>query len=123
MKNRNYSLNDWLHSLKRLWLSLIRSLKALFSMELGGGNKQRSRRSQVNKKTRIQSNPSNEPSLAVPRPKPFLLGLEDIPNLDSLTTKEFISLIEWNAESQEILTAREEDLSLLEDLLVNFPES
>ncbi|PZO35675.1 MAG: hypothetical protein DCF19_23440 [Pseudanabaena frigida] len=91
-------------------------------MELGRGNKQRSR-VQANKKTPVKANPSNEPSLAVPRPKPFLLGLEDIHNLDSLTTKDFISLIEWNAESQEILTAREEDLTLLEDLLINFPES
>jgi hypothetical protein len=43
--------------------------------------------------------------------------------LEFLTTRELIEQIEWNAESQEILTAKEEDLTLLEDLLVNFPET
>jgi hypothetical protein len=51
------------------------------------------------------------------------LGLDNIDNLEFLTTKELIEQIEWNAESQEVLIAKEEDLTLLEDLLVNFPDS
>jgi hypothetical protein len=57
------------------------------------------------------------------RPANFLLGLDNIDNLEFLTTKELIEQIEWNAESQEVLIAKEEDLTLLEDLLVNFPDS
>lgn len=80
-------------------------------------------RSHLNADLNEKSNLSNESSRNISRPASFLLGLEDIPDLEFLTTKELIEQIEWNAESQEILTAKEDDLNLLEDLLVNFPES
>jgi len=111
--------HKWLNSLKRLWRSLVNSLRVLFSGDLDGDSSSRSRRSR-------QGSPStlnNEGVIVIPRPAPFLIGLEDLPNLESLTTKEFIDQIAWNVESQEILLAKEEDLSLLEDLLINFPES
>ena len=120
MTRRNNSPNQfwhkWLNSLKRLWRSLVNSLKVLFSDDLDGDSSSRSRRGS-------QSNLNSEGLIVIPRPAPFLLGLDDLPNLESLTTKEFIDQIAWNVESSEILLAKEEDLSLLEDLLVNFPES
>ena len=64
-----------------------------------------------------------QPAIAVPRPVPFLLGLDDLPDLETLTTRELIDRIEWNADSKELVMAKEEDLNLLEDLLINFPDS
>ena len=120
MTRRNNSPNQfwhkWLNSLKRLWRSLVNSLRVLFSGDLDGDSSSRSRQSS-------QSTLNSEGVIVIPRPAPFLIGLEDLPNLESLTTKEFIDQIAWNVESSEILLANEEDLSLLEDLLINFPES
>ncbi len=115
----NHFWHKWLNSLRRLWRSLVNSLKILFPGNSDGDNSSRSRRSR-------QASPSDlnsEGLIVIPRPAPFLLGLGDLPNLESLTTKEFIDQIAWDVESQEILLAKEEDLSLLEDLLVSFPES
>lgn len=123
MRKHNHSPNQfwhkWLNSLKRLWRSLVNSLRLLFSDDLDGDSSSRSPRSARGS----QPNLNSEGVIVIPRPAPFLLGLDDLPNLESLTTKEFIDQIAWNAESQEILVAKEEDLTLLEDLLVNFPES
>ena len=123
MRNHNHSPNHfwykWLNSLKRLWRSLVNSLRLLFSDDLDGDSSSRSRRSARGSQSTLNS----EGVIVIPRPAPFLIGLDDLPNLESLTTKEFIDQIAWNAESQEILVAKEEDLTLLEDLLVNFPES
>lgn len=120
MRKHNHSPNQlwrkWLNSLKRLWRSLVNSLKVLFSGDFDGDSSSRSRRG-------YQSNLNSEGVIVIPRPAPFLLGLDDLPDLESLTTKELIDQIAWNVESSEILLAKEEDLSLLEDLLVNFPES
>jgi len=112
----NHFWHKWLNSLKRLWRSLVNSLKFLFSDDLDGDSSSRSPRGS-------QANLNSGGLIVIPRPAPFLLGLDDLPNLESLTTKEFIDQIAWNVESQEILLANEEDLSLLEDLLINFPES
>jgi hypothetical protein len=49
----------------------------------------------------------------------FLLGLEDLSDLDSFSTINFLDLIKWETESP---VAREEDLTFLEDLLAEFPE-
>jgi len=115
----NHFWNKWLNSLKRLLRSLVKSLRVFFTADLDRDRSSRSRRSVGDTSAPLNS----EPLIVIPRPAPFLLGLDDLPNLESLTTKELIEQIEWNAESQEILLAKEEDLSLLEDLLVNFPES
>jgi hypothetical protein len=119
----NHSFKNWLRWLQKLWKSLIRSLRIFFTTDLGEGYSRRSLQSHRNEDLKEKSNLSNESSSTILSPTSFLLGLEDIPNLEFLTTKELIEQIEWNAESQEILTAKEEDLTLLEDLLVNFPES
>ncbi|GBO51889.1 hypothetical protein APA_3470 [Pseudanabaena sp. lw0831] len=124
----NHFLKNWLHWLKKLWKSLIN----FFTKDLSGFNSRRSpksqqlsssRRSQRYEELNDQLHQDGEPAILNSRPAPFLLGLENIDNLEFLTTKELIEQIEWNAESQEILTAKEEDLTLLEDLLVNFPET
>jgi hypothetical protein len=121
LRRRNHSPNHfwhkWLNSLKRLWRSLVNSLKVLFFGNSDRDSSSRSRRSAEDTSSHL------EPLIVISRPAPFLLGLDDLPNLESLTTKEFIDQIAWNVESQEILLAKEEDLGLLEDLLVNFPES
>lgn len=80
-------------------------------------------RSHRNEELNDHLSQDGDPPILNSRPAPFLLGLENIDNLEFLTTKELIEQIEWNAESQEILTAKEEDLTLLEDLLVNFPDT
>jgi hypothetical protein len=112
----NNFLKNWLRWLTRLWKSLIKSLRAFFTADLARESPRRSQRDE-------KLNDYSDPPISNPRPAPFLLGLENIDNLEFLTTKELIEQIEWNAESQEILTAKEEDLTLLEDLLVNFPDS
>ena len=117
---KNWSLKNWLHWLKKLWKSLIKSLKVFFTADLGGSP---SKRSQHYEDLHEQSPLSSEPPILNSRPATFLLGLDNIDNLEFLTTKELIEQIEWNAESQEVLIAKEEDLTLLEDLLVNFPDS
>lgn len=120
---KNWSLKNWLHGLKKLWKSLIKSLRVFFTADLGGSPSKRSRRSQHYEDLKEQSLLSSEPPILNSRPTTFLLGLDNIDNLEFLTTKELIEQIEWNAESQEVLIAKEEDLTLLEDLLVNFPDS
>jgi hypothetical protein len=123
LRKQNHSPNQfwhkWLNSLKRLWRSLVNSLKVLFSGNSDGDSNSRSPRSRQSSQSTLNS----EGVIVIPRPAPFLLGLDDLPNLESLTTKEFIDQIAWNVEGSEILLAKEEDLNLLEDLLVNFPES
>lgn len=64
-----------------------------------------------------------QPAIAAPRAIPFLLGLDDLPDLDLLTTRDLVDHIEWNADTRELVMAKEEDLNLLEDLLTNFPDS
>jgi hypothetical protein len=119
-RRTKHSLKNWLHWLQKLWKSLIKALRKFFTGDSGESD---FRRSHLNADLQEKSNLSNEPSITISRPASFLLGLEDIPDLEFLTTKELIEQIEWNAESQEVLTAKEEDLTLLEDLLVNFPDS
>lgn len=118
-KPRKYRLPNWLQWLKRLWRSLVKALRVFFIEDLEKDKPSRSPRSPIED----QSNLNGALPNSIPRPSPFLLGLDDIPNLESLTTQELIEQIEWNVESQEIVTAKEEDLNLLEDLLVNFPDS
>ena len=118
-KRDNHFLKNWLRWLTRLWKSLIKSLRTFFTADL---NEKSPRRSHRYDALNDQLPQENEPPILNSRPA-FLLGLENIDNLEFLTTKELIEQIEWNAESQEILTAKEEDLTLLEDLLVNFPET
>jgi len=91
----------------------------LFTSDLNNDRHDRPQRSPSNG----NSNLSSEPLRLVSRPATFLLGLDDIQNLEFLTTKDLLEQIAWNAESQEILTVKDEDLTLLEDLLINFPES
>ena len=116
----NHFLKNWLRWLKKSWQSLIKSLRIFFTADLSAESP---RRSQGYEELNDQLHQDSEPPILNSRPASFLLGLENIDNLEFLTTKELIEQIEWNAESQEILTAKEEDLTLLEDLLVNFPES
>lgn len=52
----------------------------------------------------------------------FLLGLDNLPTVDNLLTKDLLNLINWEVDNQIILPIEAEDLSLLEDLLGNFPE-
>lgn len=111
----------WLRWLQKLWRSFLKLLRILFIGEQD--HPRQSQRSHREQKLNDQSSLSNEPPILNSRPTAFLLGLEDIDNLEFLTTKELIEQIEWNSESQEILPVKEEDLTLLEDLLVNFPES
>jgi len=120
---KNWSLKNWLHRLQKVWKSLIKSLRVFFTADLGDSPSKRSPRSQYYEDLHEQSHLTSEPPILNLRPTPFLLGLDNIDNLEFLTTKELIEQIEWNAESQEILIAKEEDLTLLEDLLVNFPDS
>ncbi len=120
---KNWSLKNWLHWLTKLWNSLIKSLRIFFTADAGGIPSKRSPRSQYHEDLNGQSHLSSEPPILNSRPANFLLGLDNIDNLEFLTTKELIEQIEWNAESQEVLIAKEEDLTLLEDLLVNFPDS
>jgi hypothetical protein len=52
----------------------------------------------------------------------FLLGLDNLPAVDNLLAKDLLNLINWEVDNQIILPIEAEDLSLLEDLLGNFPE-
>ena len=52
----------------------------------------------------------------------FLLGLEDLPNLDRCLTQDLLQAVEWRIEAKASLIAEEEDIRILEDLLVEFPE-
>ncbi|MEM8641127.1 MAG: hypothetical protein AAGG51_20280 [Cyanobacteria bacterium P01_G01_bin.54] len=56
-----------------------------------------------------------------PRPSSFLLGLDGFANLAALSVAEFSAGIPWQ-DRNFTATATEEDLSLLGDLLVEFPE-
>ena len=132
MRNRKHhrskhGVKGWLQWLKSLWKSIVRSIRAFFTENVDKDRLERSPRSFTDNdegSDRVQeklhkSNLTN----SISRPQPFLLGLEDIHDLESLTTKDLIDRIEWNAEGQEVLTAKEEDLTLLEDLLISFPDS
>ncbi|WP_055076937.1 hypothetical protein [Pseudanabaena sp. 'Roaring Creek'] len=138
MKNRNrfhhrfHQRNSWLDRLRKLWRSLVKLLQKIFRTDADKTNSRQSTGSSTGRATGRSTSPTDlhEPipidsvSLGVlPRPTPFLLGLEDIQDLEILSTKDLIAQIEWNSESQQVLTVKEEDLTLLEDLLVNFPES
>ncbi|TYQ30906.1 hypothetical protein [Pseudanabaena sp. UWO310] len=145
-RNRFHQRNSWLDRLKKLWRSLVKLLQKIFRTDADKTNSRQSTEistgratgrvtsqspSQLNSQLNSQltsptdfHEPIDRVSLGVlPRPTPFLLGLEDIQDLEILSTKDLIAQIEWNAESQQVLTVKEEDLTLLEDLLVNFPES
>lgn len=121
-KRRRYNI-FWttLHHLSKLWKSILNSLKNLFRSE----RDKHKRQSSINntEEAYIDSNLSHNQSISSARSNSFLLGLEDMLDLETLTTREFIQQIEWQSENQEILMAKEEDLTLLDDLLVNFPES
>ncbi len=119
-KRDNHFFKNWLRWLTRLWKLLIKSLRRFFTADLGGESPMRSQRYE---ELNDHLHQDSKPPILNSRPESFLLGLENIDNLEFLTTKELVEQIEWNAESQEILTAKEEDLTLLEDLLVNFPET
>ena len=122
-KRDNHFLNNWVRWLKKTWKSLIKSLRKFFTADLDGKSSRRSLQSHRYEELNDQLHQDKEPPISNSRPAPFLLGLENIDNLEFLTTKELIEQIEWNAESQEPLAVKEEDLTLLEDLLVNFPNS
>lgn len=121
-RNRTNIFKNAQHHLSKLWRSVWKSFCNLFAPTKS--QTQRSERSQnVDEEIYEQSPLSSNETIAIPRPSPFLIGLDDLANLEFLTTKEFLQQIEWNAESQEDLVVKEEDMTLLEDLLVNFPES
>lgn len=68
---------------------------------------------------------SKAPATKSAEPSPpidYLLGLEDIEDLESLLTQDLLQLIKWETSHPANLVAEEEDLHLLEDLLVDFPE-
>jgi len=124
-RNRANIFKTWLHRLGKLWRSVSQSFTNLFAPNRSLSK--RASRSQnvepeIYERSPLSSNGSNV-AIAIPRPSPFLLGLEDLTDLEFLTTREFLQQIEWNAESPEDLVVKEEDMTLLEDLLVNFPES
>ncbi|HEY9694778.1 MAG TPA: hypothetical protein V6D15_21475 [Oculatellaceae cyanobacterium] len=52
----------------------------------------------------------------------FLLGLDDIANLESLVSKDLFQLMNWEVDNYTNLPIEAEDLSLLEDLLNDFPD-
>jgi len=117
----------WLHWLKRLWKALVSSVKNFFIDDLSREYSPRSPDDQQIKREikRDLDEPffKGNQAITTDRPASFLLGLEDIANLEFLTTKEFLAGIEWNVERQEILPVKEEDLTLLDDLLMNFPDA
>jgi hypothetical protein len=121
LRKRNHRRQDWIHWLKRFWKALIKKIRSFFTDDL---DKEKSPRHQEFNQNLDQTDYSNGNSpIAVPRPKPFLLGLENMPNLEFLTTNEFLAEIEWNVQSQVILPVKDEDLTLLDDLLMNFPDA
>jgi hypothetical protein len=129
VRKRNRSskfFKNALQRLNRLGRSILRLFRNLFALDRH--QPKQSPRSQNNDaeiydQSHLNSKQDSKQVSVISRPTPFLLGLEDIQDLEFLTTREFIQKIEWNAESEEILPAKEEDLTLLEDLLINFPES
>lgn len=121
-KHRRHNIfRTTLHHLSKLWKSVLNSLRNLFRSE----RHKHKRQSSINntEEAYIDSNLSHNQSISSARSNSFLLGLEDMLDLETLTTREFIQQIEWQSENQEILMAKEEDLTLLDDLLINFPES
>ncbi|MGB0561129.1 MAG: hypothetical protein ACPGVO_04920 [Spirulinaceae cyanobacterium] len=56
-----------------------------------------------------------------PHPSSFLVGLDGFTNLAALSVAEFVTEISWQ-DGRVTATATTEDLSLLGDLLVEFPE-
>ncbi|MDG3495550.1 MULTISPECIES: hypothetical protein [Pseudanabaena] len=127
-RNRFHQRNSWLDRLRKLWRSFVKLLQKIFRTDADKTNSRQSTGRATGRSTSPtdlhEPIPIDRASLgSLPRPTPFLLGLEDIQDLEILSTKDLIAQIEWNAESQQVLTVKEEDLTLLEDLLVNFPES
>lgn len=121
LRKSNHRRQDWIHWLKRFWKALIKRISTFFANDLA---KKKSPRHQEFNQNHDQLDYSNSnPPIAVPRPTPFLLGLENMSNLEFLTTKEFLAEIEWNVQSQVILPVKDEDLTLLDDLLMNFPDA
>lgn len=123
-RNRANIFRALLHRLGKLWRSVSQSFSNLFAPARSPSKRARSQNAEqeIYEPSPLSSNGRNT-AIAIPRPSPFLLGLDDLTDLEFLTTKEFLQQIEWNAESQEDLLVKEEDMTLLEDLLVNFPES
>ncbi len=109
------------YGLKRLLRNAVSGLREFFIGDLERNSAQRSPKSLDLQDANFDHR--NDDVMVVNRPKPFLFGLDDLPDLDVMTTKDLIAEINWNVESSEIQTAKEEDLTLLEDLLVNFPDS
>ena len=52
----------------------------------------------------------------------FLLGLDDVANLESLVSKDLFQLMSWEVDNYTNLPIEAEDLGLLEDLLNDFPD-
>lgn len=52
----------------------------------------------------------------------FLVGLENINNLENILSKDLLQLLSWEAEGQTVLPVAPDDLSLLDDLLESFPD-
>ncbi len=52
----------------------------------------------------------------------FLLGLDDIANLESLVSLDLFQLMNWEVDNYTNLPIEAEDLGLLEDLLNDFPD-
>ncbi|MBD2188719.1 hypothetical protein [Pseudanabaena mucicola] len=115
---------DWLHGFKRFWRSLFKAIKrVIFGERYFQHSPHLHDHAEFDSDFPELDQPISKPAIAVPRPSPFVLGLEDISNLEFLTTKELLAEIEWNVESQDILPVQEEDLTLLDDLLMNFPDA
>ncbi|MBD2178542.1 hypothetical protein H6F42_16620 [Pseudanabaena sp. FACHB-1998] len=128
-RNQNFFVSffkQFFHWLTRLVRGVVNGLREFFIADLEQDTFERSPKSEgFNDENfdHLNFDHLNNDVIIVNRPKPFLLGLEDLPNLDVMTTKDLIGQINWKVESSEIQVAKEEDLTLLEDLLANFPES
>lgn len=58
----------------------------------------------------------------IPVANSFILGLDEIPNLDTIVSRDFLNFINWEVNPQLILAVEVEDYSLLDDLLETFPD-
>ena len=63
------------------------------------------------------SKPSESSAASVQLGSPFILGLDDVTDLETLSNENFLKLIQWDSGSQ---TSRE--AATLGDVLGNFPE-
>ncbi len=124
-RNRTNIFKTLLNRLGKLWRSVSQSFSNLFAPARSPSKRvprAQSAEQEIYDQSPLSSSSRNT-AIAIPRPSPFLLGLDNLTDLEFLTTREFLQQIEWNAESQENLAVEEEDMTLLEDLLVNFPDS